>query len=189
MSQAPNTDKNAQHHPNYIQAGILVLLAIIAVLLLNKRSETSQPAHLTATPSGSRYVDEYDLRETISTQELWRAAYEATVDAERWATVEAEQRFDAERESSCTSWAQASRYIGTDTCLCGTVTTTYRDPQSGAFFIDFSSDRSAFYVVSFDYYWENMTGGCIQVCGTVTTYDGRPQIIIRDPASQLFYCP
>jgi hypothetical protein len=181
MGRVPDANKDARRHSNYIQAGIIVLLVVIGASLLNRASESPQSPYPTPTRSGGHYVDEYDLRETITTQELWRATYEATIEAERWASVE--------EESSCTSWTQASRFVGSYRCLCGTVTSTYRDPQSGAFFIDFTDDRSAFYAVSFDYYWENMQDDCIRICGMVATYEGRPQIVIREPANQLFHCP
>jgi hypothetical protein len=90
---------------------------------------------------------------------------------------------------ACLSWRDASDQIGTYTCLCGKVTQTYQDPGSSAFFIDFSRDRSAFYAVSFDYYWQDLEDTCVQICGIVETYDGRPQIIIREPEHQLLECP
>ena len=65
----------------------------------------------------------------------------------------------------------------------------YQDPGSSAFFINFSPDQTAFYAVSFDYYWPNLEGSCVQICGTIETYRGRPQIVIRDAESQMLGCP
>jgi hypothetical protein len=85
----------------------------------------------------------------------------------------------------CTSWQQADKYVGSYRCICGTVVNTYFDDGSGAFFVDFSFDRSSFYIVSFEYTWEGLEGNCVQVCGTIRPYNGRPQI--KNP-SQLLEC-
>jgi hypothetical protein len=95
----------------------------------------------------------------------------------------------AQTPPACISWRDAGTHLGTHQCFCGTVVDTYQDSGSTAFFINFSLDRSAFYVVSFDWYREDMAGECIQVCGTVESYEGRPQIVIRSPDSQVFDCP
>jgi hypothetical protein len=89
----------------------------------------------------------------------------------------------------CTSWRDGGQYVGTYQCLCGTVTDTYQDPNSAAFFINFTSDRSAFYAISFEHRWTNLEDHCIQVCGQIETYQGRPQIVIRDLGQLVLECP
>lgn len=91
--------------------------------------------------------------------------------------------------SACTSWRDAPQLVGSYHCLCGAVVNTYADPNSTAFFIGFSNSPDSFYAVSFEYYWNDLKGQCVQVCGVIDTYRNRPQIIIRDPATQLFACP
>jgi hypothetical protein len=89
----------------------------------------------------------------------------------------------------CTSWRDAGQYVGTYQCLCGTVTDTYQDPNSSAFFINFTRDRSAFYAISFEHRWANLEGHCVQICGQIETYQGRPQIVIGDLDQLVLECP
>jgi len=79
----------------------------------------------------------------------------------------------------CLHWTEAGRHIGEATCVCGVVTHTHDSGK--AFFINFTSDRSAFYGVSFDYTWDDLEGQCICLSGLVGTYNGQAQIIIRTP--------
>lgn len=85
----------------------------------------------------------------------------------------------------CISWTEARAHVGEETCVRGVVTSTY-DSGHG-FFIDFTSERTAFYLVSFDYTWDNMEGNCIVAYGLIEMYENRPEIIVRDP-SQLSSC-
>jgi len=79
----------------------------------------------------------------------------------------------------CISWTQAAAHIGETTCVSGVVYKTYRDPKSGAFFIDFDNTYTSFYGVSFQWEWDGLTGQCIELYGTISTYKGRPQMVIE----------
>lgn len=86
----------------------------------------------------------------------------------------------------CMPWTMAGLHVGETTCVWGTVTSTYNSGE--AFFINFSEvDYSVFYGVSFDYTWDNLMGRCIVLHGLIETYEGRPEIIIRQP-SQITMC-
>lgn len=114
-----------------------------------------------------------------------------TLEAQPTATVTA-GRPSATAEptaEACLPWQEAGEHVGEQQCVCGTVTQTYLSTRSGTFFINFSDDPAAFYAVSFDYSWEGLEGSCIRVCGRVETYEGRPQIVIRQPERQLRECP
>lgn len=87
--------------------------------------------------------------------------------------------------TECISWKEAHLHVGEETCVTGTVTSTYNSGK--AFFINFSSNRSSFYVVSFDFTWDNLRGECVVVHGEIILYENRPEIIIRDP-NQLKSC-
>lgn len=79
----------------------------------------------------------------------------------------------------CLHWTEAGRHIGETTCVCGVVTHTHDSGK--AFFVNFTSERSAFYGVSFDHTWNGLEGQCICLSGLIETYKSRPQIIIRTP--------
>lgn len=86
----------------------------------------------------------------------------------------------------CAFWAEAQEYIGQNTCIWGVVASTYDSEE--AFFINFSTtDYTVFYGVSFDHSWANLGGKCVILRGLVETYEGRPEIIIREP-NQLQSC-
>jgi hypothetical protein len=85
----------------------------------------------------------------------------------------------------CLHWSDAGRHIGENTCVYGDVTHTHDSGR--AFFINFTPDRTAFYAVSFDWFWEDLEGECITIHGTIGTYEDRPQIIIYH-LDQLQYC-
>lgn len=114
------------------------------------------------------------------------AAYEATADAEAELERATQPRAFAPVPVSCVPWWDAYAHIGEQTCVEGIVTWTYDSGR--AFFIDFTSDRRAFYGVSFDYVFYDLVGQCVRLYGLVETYEGRPEIIIRDQ-EQVRYCP
>jgi len=87
--------------------------------------------------------------------------------------------------AQCIPWSAASQYRGTYQCICGEVTHTHAD-DSGAFFIDFTDDRSAFYLVSFSCMWDDLQGDCVRACGDIVSYKGRPQMVI---GCELGACP
>lgn len=89
--------------------------------------------------------------------------------------------------NQCIGWEDAGLHIGEDICIEGIV---YHIYDSGdAYFINFDDGRTSFYGVSFDYIWDDdIIGECIQIWGEITTYENRPQIIIRDP-EQVILCP
>ncbi len=80
----------------------------------------------------------------------------------------------------CAWWDEAHTYIGTHHCICGVVTETYDDPSSTAFFINFSSNYSGYYAVSFNLTFHDLEGKCVRICGMVETYRDRPQTIIHE---------
>lgn len=82
---------------------------------------------------------------------------------------------------ACVSWLEAHSYIGSYQCICGIVSGTYNDPNSSAFFINFGYDRTGYYAVSFNLTLQGLDGRCIRICGTVETYNGRPQTIVNSP--------
>jgi uncharacterized RDD family membrane protein YckC len=81
--------------------------------------------------------------------------------------------------TNCISWTQAAAHIGESTCVSGVVYKTAVDPKSGAFFIDFDNSYTSFYGVSFQWVWDGLTGQCIELYGTISTYNGRPQMVIE----------
>lgn len=88
-------------------------------------------------------------------------------------------------ETNCLHWSQAGQYVGSETCVYGRVTGTH--DSGNAFFVNFSDDRSAFYVVSFDYALFNVRQACLAFGGLIESYQGRPEIILRDP-QQIVTC-
>jgi hypothetical protein len=59
-----------------------------------------------------------------------------------------------------------------------------------ASFANFDSSRTSFYLVSFDYYLEplRLEGDCVAALGSIGEYEGRPQMEILFPDTQLFSC-
>jgi hypothetical protein len=81
-------------------------------------------------------------------------------------------------------WEEAAKYVGYYKCVQGDVVHINND--SSASFINFDWSRSSFYVVSFNYEIDPDVVGCfIQICGTIRTYKGRPQIILSNWAAQM----
>ncbi len=87
----------------------------------------------------------------------------------------------------CIMWNVVPSHIGETTCVRGNVTSTYKDPKSNAFFIDFDDSWSSFYAISFKYTWDNLKGQCVEISGKIAPYNGRPQIIVES-RSQLQLC-
>lgn len=91
----------------------------------------------------------------------------------------------------CSRWDQAEAHIGTHHCICGVVTGIYDDPGSTAFFINFSSEHSGYYAVSFNLTFHDLAGKCIRICGMVDTYRDRPQTVISqsEQLQEVDTCP
>ncbi len=86
---------------------------------------------------------------------------------------------------ACWTWQEAARHIGESGCVEATVTGL--GASQSATFVNFSPERDTFYLVSFDWQWEELAGECLRVSGIVSEYRGRPQMIINEP-SQMQYC-
>ncbi len=86
----------------------------------------------------------------------------------------------------CIDWRDAARWVGSDTCVCGNVSRTY--DADNAFFVNFSEDRSAFYVVSFDHTFADFAGECLCFGGIIETYRNRPEIVVRNASHQIGTC-
>ena len=82
--------------------------------------------------------------------------------------------------SVCISWTEAYSHIGENTCVSGMVDSTYKDPNSSAFFINFDGTRTSFSSVSFKWVWDGLKGQCVEIYGKISTYRGRPQIVIEN---------
>ncbi len=91
----------------------------------------------------------------------------------------------------CTWWLEAQDHVSTYQCICGVVTETYDDPNSSAFFINFSSDRTGYYAVSFNLSFHGLASKCVRICGVVQMYKDRPQTVISetDQLQELDTCP
>lgn len=89
--------------------------------------------------------------------------------------------------SKCIAWDVASAHIGETTCVRGTVTNTFKDAKSNAFFIDFDDSHTSFYAISFRYVWGNVIGRCVEISGRIAPYNGRPQIVVES-RDQLTMC-
>ncbi len=91
----------------------------------------------------------------------------------------------------CIWWHQAQAYVGSHQCICGVVADTYDDPNSAAFFINFDFDRRGYYAVSFNLTFTSIEGHCVEICGLVELYRGRPQTIISElnQLEELDTCP
>lgn len=111
------------------------------------------------------------------------AEYEAQK-VSQFATDAAESRYSP--EDDCINWRDASSEIGEETCVEGVVQHIYNSETAA--FINFDSTNLSFYGVTFDYRLDPaIVGSCIRINGTITTYEGRPQIIISDP-DQVWNC-
>ena len=88
--------------------------------------------------------------------------------------------------NSCWRWEEASQHLGENGCVEAVVSGV--GESANAFFINFSPERDSFYAISFDWAWEELTGECLRLSGTISEYQGRSQLIIENPASQVHYC-
>jgi len=88
----------------------------------------------------------------------------------------------------CISYTVAVKHIGEYTCVYGIVTHTH--DSSNASFIDFDSSYDSFYLVSFTTKFEGwgLEGHCLAAVGSIETYNGRPEMVIIYPDTQLFSC-
>ncbi|GAB4479665.1 MAG: hypothetical protein Kow00124_25550 [Anaerolineae bacterium] len=88
----------------------------------------------------------------------------------------------------CIHYRDAYAHIGEYTCVYGIVTYTYDSEKAS--FIDFDRSSDSFYLVSFTSYFEDtgLEGRCVAAVGSIETYNGRPQIVIVYPDTQLFSC-
>ena len=93
---------------------------------------------------------------------------------------------DTNNNVACWTWQEAAQHIGEYGCVEGNVTGVGDTPN--AFFINFSQEQNSFYVVAFDWAWEELTGECLRVSGVISEYKGRPQMIIDSPPTQMYYC-
>ncbi|MCJ7532050.1 MAG: hypothetical protein MUO64_13610 [Anaerolineales bacterium] len=79
----------------------------------------------------------------------------------------------------CIGWKEAGNHIGEYQCIEGVVESIYN--SGDAFFINFTSSQASFYAVSFDWAWDkSIIDRCIVVWGTISIYNGRPQVIIEN---------
>ena len=79
----------------------------------------------------------------------------------------------------CIGWKEAGNHIGEYECIEGIVESIYN--SGDAFFINFTSDKASFYAISFDWAWDkSIIDRCIVVWGTISIYNGRPQVIIEN---------
>jgi len=86
--------------------------------------------------------------------------------------------------SSCLRWSQVTRsYIGKDICVTGNVYAAYQSPANGspaAFFITFSPDAGAFYILSYEWTYPQLRqGDCVVAEGEVTSLGSSPIILIE----------
>lgn len=95
---------------------------------------------------------------------------------------------DIEPDPGCISFTEAIDYIGAETCVTGQVDNVFVSVTNTTFVnycvdfracpfavVVFESDRDNFGGVA------NLAGRTITVSGVITTFDGRPQIILRSP--------
>ena len=88
--------------------------------------------------------------------------------------------------TSCVSFAEASKHVGTAQCVSGTVLRV-EDGRNGAKRLNFCKEAQAcpFTVVVFPSDLKKMgdirqlEGRQIEIKGTIQDYDGRPQIVLR----------
>lgn len=88
--------------------------------------------------------------------------------------------------ATCWHWEEAGQHLGEHGCVEGVISGV--GESANAFFINFSPERSSFYAISFDWAWEELTGECLRLSGTISEYQGRAQLIIENPTSQVHYC-
>jgi hypothetical protein len=82
--------------------------------------------------------------------------------------------------SACIGWQQARDAVGQTACVTGMVTNVSNRPTSH--FIDFSPDRTSFYVFSPSQTFDtSLKGKCIEVRGKIELFRDRPQIVVNDP--------
>ena len=86
--------------------------------------------------------------------------------------------------SSCLRWNQVTLgYVGRDICVTGNVYAAYQSQANGspaAFFITFSPDAGAFYVLSYEWAYPQLRqGNCVVVKGEVTRLGSSPIILIE----------
>lgn len=107
----------------------------------------------------------------------------AATDAARATPATAASSSDSSR---CYTWDEAAAHVGETVCVEGFVTGSYDSGR--AFFINFDPAPGTFYAVSFDYKFPDIEGTCVRISGRIETYKGRPQIVIRDPSTQMTSC-
>jgi len=93
---------------------------------------------------------------------------------------------ESTQASSCWRWEEVAQHLGENGCVEAVVSGV--GESANAFFINFAPERDSFYAVSFDWAWEELTGECLRLSGTISDYQGRAQLIIEEPASQVHYC-
>lgn len=91
-------------------------------------------------------------------------------------------------ERRCITWEEANTHIGEYTCVYGIVTHTYDD--TNASFVNFDDSRFSFYLVSFDFLLgeADLEGHCLAALGSIGQHQGRSQMEIMYPDTQLYFC-
>ena len=88
-----------------------------------------------------------------------------------------------DQDQYCLDWSVADQFVGNDECVCGFVTDTHDSGK--AFFVNFTDDWDAFYIVMSDYLLYNVEGEGLCFAGRIELYEGKAQIVVRYPSWQL----
>lgn len=188
--------------PDVVASGVAMQRAIAATLAAEQEDVPAvTPTAVAPAPTADVIATGVAIQRAIAAT-LTAEARAGTSSSEPWvsepsatsSTTPAPTQPSPTPESSmpdCAWWNAANTYIGTHHCICGVVTETYDDPSSTAFFINFSSDHSGYYAVSFNLSFHDLEGKCVRICGMVEIYRDRPQTIIREveQLEQIGSCP
>lgn len=89
--------------------------------------------------------------------------------------------------SGCLSWNSVSlSNVGQEVCATGTVWGAYDSGE--AFFVTFSQDSSAFYVLSYDWFFPDVKPGSCVVARGVVKKLGRAPVILIEYQDHLYLC-
>lgn len=152
---------------NNIMGVIVIFLIVIVIVIAYIKPITSTEliAASTLTPQAIKAQSETTTRSPDSETPLWLQT-DAVSDCVAWSTITPSD-------------------VGKEQCVYGTVLDAFG--RDGAYFLTFSDDPEAFFLISYsDGWYEGVRGNCVMVTGEVKQL-GRAPVIVMGPYD-LHYC-